>query len=734
MPKKAPKTRPTPNPSKRSSVQSLLASLQEAKTLKDLQSIASQIGIAPKTKPLPPDQYERKKTREAARQRKKSRDSREISTDCPNCTDPKTRDRIVKNLKFALLTLFPKRFNLEFSQDHCDFIADIERTIRTGGQLASAMPRGTGKTSILVCAVIWAILTGVHPFVVLIGATGEAAKELLEQIRSEFETNEAIYAYFPELVHPVRKLEGINQRRLLWNGQPIKQTWKKARIILPDKPGGPGAGAIIAVAGLDGRIRGMNHLRTDGRSVRPTLVLIDDPQTRKSAASRVQTQKREQIICGDVMGLAGPDRRIAALVACTVIHRNDLSDRLLDRELHPEWQGKRTKLLKSLPTNLEKWEEYAEILRSDLKAGLGRDRATQFYRRNRRKMDEGTLAAWPSRFEPGQVSAVQYCMDLRILNREAFEAEYQNEPQQSDDDDAQKLMTADEIVTRINAVDRGRIPLKAHYLTAFIDVQKDVLYWMVCWWSADFTGGIVDYGTWPDQGKNYFALREANPTLQTATKRRAMLPAIRAGLDQLIETLMSRKFDREGTSMKIDKLGIDANWGESTETVYAAIRESVYVQYIRPTHGKGLTVTANPMAQWPVKEGEYNDGHWIRHNAGRRGLRWTQIDTNYWKTFIHNALNLFPEERHSISLFKAPSHIHRMLADHLTSATRQRPRAEDGRKVDIWIKNPGADNHLFDTLVGNAVMASELGVTLADIDRPQRRRRRQTVKATPIVL
>ena len=693
----------------------------------DLQAIASQIGIAPKNKPRPPEEYERKKKREAERQRQKSRTSREISNTCPPCKDPKIREKIRKSLKFALTTLFAKRFYLDFSKDQLELIKDIEETIRSGGQLARAMPRATGKTSILICAVIWAILTGLHPFVVLIGATGEAAKELLEQIRSELETNEAIYQYFPELVHPIRRLEGISQRRLLWNGEPIKQVWKKARIVLPNRPQVPGAGSIIAVAGLDGRIRGMSYQRTDGANVRPSLVLIDDPQTRKSAASLVQTNKREQVINGDVLGLAGPGVRISALVACTVIHPGDLSDRMLDREKHPEWQGKRTRLLKSLPTNLNQWDEYAEILRADLRADKGRTRATNYYKKRRRKMDVGAIPAWPSRFDPGQISAIQYAMDIRILNRESFEAEYQNDPIRTQDESA-KLITADELLTRMNQLARGRVPLKAQHLTAAIDVQGDLLYWMICWWTDDFTGGILDYGESPDQKRNYFALSEVSPTLIQATGRKAKMAAVRAGLDSLVNDLMTRQFVRDdGAPMKIEKLCIDANWGESTDTVFDACRESPHAQLLRPTHGKGFKVTERPMVQWKAAAGETSGFHWFRR-TGRRGIRYLMVDVNFWKTFVHNGLNLMPEEKHSISLFAAPPHEHRMLADHLTSETRQRPRTEDNRTVDLWSLKPGAENHRFDTFVLCAVGASEIGVTLSDAERTKRPKR--TIKAT----
>lgn len=723
------KAKTPPKQSPNSDRSYLLSLLETAKSLKDLQKIASLLPNAnpPKSKPLPPDQYARKKQREAERQRKKSRNSRDIAHSCPPCVDEKLRDRIKKNLKLALETLWPHRFAIAWSQDHLDLIRDIQDTILSGGQLARAMPRGTGKTSILICAIIWAILCGRHSFAVLIGATGSAAEELLEQIRTEFETNDRLYAYFPELVHPIRKLEGIRQRRLLWNGTPIVQEWKKKRIILPNMPPGPGAGAIIAVAGLLGRIRGMNFQRTDGTNVRPSIVLIDDPQTKQSAASRKQNISREQTLCGDILGLAGPGKKIAALMACTVIARDDVSDKMLNRTLHPEWHGKRTKLLKSLPDNMELWEEYAEILRTDLRADCGIERATKFYRKRRRAMDAGALASWPGRFAEGEISAVQHAMNIRILNREAFESEYQNEPLQQQAEDEQ-LITADEIVTRLNAMPRGRVPLKAEHITACIDVQGKLLYWMACWWSNDFTGGVLDYGAWPDQGRNYFALDDANPTILEATGRKSKMAGVRAALDKLIVQLMTRKFQSDaGVAMQIEKLTVDANWGESTDTVFDACRESPHMQQLRPCHGRGLTVTAKPMSQWKAGGGETNGDHWFRR-PGKRGMRYLLTDVNYWKTFVHNGLNLMPEERHSISLCHDQPHRHRLLADHLTSETRQRPKAQDGRTVDIWEKIVGRENHFFDTLVHCAVGASEIGVKMVDTPKPIKPR--QPKKAT----
>ena len=40
---------------------------------------------------------------------------------------------------------------------------------------------------------------------------------------------------------------------------------------------GPAAGSIITVTSLDSNLRGQQHTRPDGRILRPSLVLLDDP-------------------------------------------------------------------------------------------------------------------------------------------------------------------------------------------------------------------------------------------------------------------------------------------------------------------------------------------------------------------------------------------------------------------------------------------------------------------------
>ena len=218
--------------------------------------------------------------------------------------------------------------------------------------MALAMPRGSGKTSIMSVAAIWAILYGYQKFIVIIGSSSSRAMELMEDIKVWIETNELLFEDFPEVCYPIRKLERIThrQRGQKYQGKPTRIDWAGNKLGFPVIDGSLSSGAVISASGMSGSdIRGQKALAPDGSVIRPDFILIDDPQTRETAASPTQCAKRESIISGDVLGMAGPGKKIAAFCACTVISQGDLADRMLDRKLHPEWHGERIKCsLKSL--------------------------------------------------------------------------------------------------------------------------------------------------------------------------------------------------------------------------------------------------------------------------------------------------------------------------------------------------------------------------------------------------
>ncbi|MFM7867573.1 MAG: hypothetical protein ACKPHU_25455, partial [Planctomycetaceae bacterium] len=141
----------------------------------------------------------------------------------------------------------------------------------------------------------------------------------------------------------------------------------------------------------------MKFKRPDGQTVRPSLVVLDDPQTDESARSPSQCAARESILAGAVLGLAGPGRKISGIMPCTVIRPEDMADRILDREKHPQWQGQRTKMVYSFPTNEKLWAQYAQVRADSLRQEKCLSEATLFYREHQDAMDAGSVIAWPER-------------------------------------------------------------------------------------------------------------------------------------------------------------------------------------------------------------------------------------------------------------------------------------------------------------------------------------------------
>ena len=226
--------------------------------------------------------------------------------------------------------------------------------------------------------------------------------DMLDSIKTELDGNDLLLQDYPEVIYPIQSLDGIANRcnGQLYQGQRTHIGWTAKEIVLPTMPGSTASGAIIKVAGITGRIRGMKFKRTDGQTVRPSLVVIDDPQTDESARSLSQCATRESILAGAILGLAGPGKKISGIMPCTVIRPGDMADNILCRDKHPEWNGERTKMVDRFPTNEKLWQRYGEVRAESLRQHGDIRLATEFYAANREAMDEGADVAWRERLQP----------------------------------------------------------------------------------------------------------------------------------------------------------------------------------------------------------------------------------------------------------------------------------------------------------------------------------------------
>lgn len=658
------------------------------------------------------DAYAAHRERTAKRQAELSKSGRDIG-ELPDIADRDRFEACRFDFRLFCETYFPGLFCLGWSEDHLRVIKLIEQVVLRGGQFAIAMPRGSGKTSLCEIAALWAVVYGHRRYVVLIGAKESHAEAMLDSIKSALEYNDELAADFPAACFPIAMLEGIYQRARgqLFRGKRTLITFTDNKVVLPTIPGSASSGAVLETCGLTGGIRGRKHTTSWGESLRPDLVIVDDPQTRESAHSPSQCDTREALVESDVLGLAGPKTSIAALMPCTVICEDDMADRVLDRTKHPEWRGERCKLVYEFPTRTDLWDEYAELLAAGF-ADADDSSATEFYLANREEMDRGARVAWPDRFPDDRVSAIQAAMDWKIVKPRSFWSEAQNEPKAVGAGDVEQL-DADGICSRTNSLDRGVVPDRGDILTAFIDVQGKCLWWTVMAWSRRFDGWAVNYGAWPEQGRrSYYTLRDIRHTLaKRYPKARGLEGQLYAGLSELADELLGREWPVEGGDGvgKIDRLGVDANWGDSTDTVYQWCRETKHAALVIPTHGRYVGAKSKPMHETRAKGDRIGLGWKIPAKRGGRPIRHLTYDTNFWKSFLAGRLLLPQGDAGAVTLFGSKPAEHRMLADHLTSETRVLVKTND-REKEEWTPPPGGrDNHLLDCAVGCAVLASVCG-------------------------
>ena len=660
--------------------------------------------------------YEERKEAERQRNAAQSLAGRDIAP-IPEVVNPERKTACERNFQLFCETYFPDTYALAWSADHIKAIERIETAVLRGGLFALAMPRGSGKSTLTETAALWAMLYGHREFVTLIGATESAALEMLDSIKTELEVNERLAEDFPEVCYPIAQLDGIANRCAgqICNGERTRITWTSNEIVLPTIKDSKASGIIVRVAGITGRIRGMKYKRSDGRSVRPSLVIIDDPQTSESAGSLEQTKKRVRVLAGDILGLAGPGQKISGIMPCTIIRPGDMADIILNRNTHPDWNGEKTRMVDKFPVNMKLWEEYAEIRADALREEGNFQRATDFYLANREAMDAGAVVSWEARYNHDEVSALQHAMNLKLQDEAAFQAEYQNDPLPEDTFD-ESLLSVDEICGKINGIVRGKVPLYCDKLTMFIDVQKALLFYTVIAWADDFTGAIIDYGAWPDQHRRQFSLADANPTIHSKFPKAGFEGGLYSALTKLTDDYLGREWEREdGALLKIEKALVDANWGQSTDIVYQFCRQSVHAGIIMPSHGRYVGASSKPMTEYRRQPGDKLGFNWMIPNvAGKRAIRHVIYDTNYWKSFIHARLGISLGDNGCLSLYGRIPGNHQLLAEHLTAEYRVRTEGR-GRTVDEWkLKPQNSDNHWLDCVAGCAVCASILGAALPE--------------------
>jgi len=641
---------------------------------------------------MPFGQHTKSADTNADRVQKLRRERRVVTHADPTTKAKRDRATLEKSLSKWMKHHGGEAFDSPWSPDHLRAIAKLETAINKGGLFALAMPRGHGKSTILKWATLYVMLTGRRKYVVIIAATAEMAQAVVDFVRQQIQESDTLHAHYPHVTTYARATDGkaIKARfQLRADGKTSGIHWSKTTLVLPEVLNAQGKayksnGAILEGHGLTGAIRGKWKDTKTGKVLRPDFVMLDDPQTRESAESESQCNMRERIITGDILGLAGPRKKIAAVMPCTIVQPGDLAARFLDHAQHPEWGGETCKLVDTWPDAQDTlWEQYAALYRDGIADGTGTNAATEFYIAHRVAMDKGSGVSWESRVRDGEVSALQTAENLLIETGDQFWAEYQNDPRRP----GVTIYTLTPQIVASRMVDRDpvTVPEWAQIVIATTDINPSyALTSVVVAFGANQTAAVLWYGQF--RGASLPVPKEATEIV----KRKIIYDAL---------AIHGRELARLGCG--INHWVIDGGGSpESTVIQFAHNAPQICGLQTTCTFGRGWkTYRPTTKANYRIKTGE----QWHRV-IERRDRQWVIYNSDYWREMAQRGWTGEPGAPGTCSLCKG-NH-----SEFATQICREQLRGKDeigGRTVWVWDAAPGP--HDYGDCMHMAYMGAAMG-------------------------
>lgn len=661
--------------------------------------------------------------RAAERSRARSQSICEIGTP-PAVENPERRESCRLALKLFLETYLANLFTADWSEAHLSLISELQTAILNPGQQVNIiLPRGIGKTTLCTSALLWAALYEHSRYSLILSANSTAARQILLNIRSQLLFNpiignvdwrpdsdcSAVGGDFPEVTFPLRKIGSRFQRAAgqMINGSLTSSEISSERVVTPFIESGEtqSGNCIIESSGLSAGLRGKNVTTRRG-STRPTLVLIDDAQTDKSAQSFTQTNSRLDLIQGGIAGLASAGQSLSILQTCTIIEQDDLPSRLLKV---PEWRTIRYGIIDKLPTgpSLEKWDEYnrlrVDLLTANTSVDTMADELNDFYRVNRAILEEGSTPLWPAFKDPGYLDSRQKIMRLFYEKPRAFFREYLNNPAAEETLATTNTVNTNTLSGKIIRTPRGIAPLEVEHISIGVDSQTLGLFYSVIGTTDTSTNYLLDYGKLPTGRRTLTQLYKGLP----------LGSAIYAGYTEMLKLLFNKDFMREdGTPIQASKILIDAGHGETQPDILRFIRESKDARII-PCYGRSRATGSVFSAK--RKPGEKRgDGwslspsYWATIN-GKRLFQPRHLihDSAFFKSLLSSKIAASPGVVGGLSFLYDTAGQYQEFFEHLTAEKPVAVSGPAGSKT-VWELKPGRQNHWLDSTV-LALIGAQMG-------------------------
>ena len=416
-----------------------------------------------------------------------------------------------RSAEIWLKTYFPDTFFQPFTADRSRMIQAIVEAAIYGGDKAIAGPRGEGKTRLAMYGGLYLMVTGLSPFVLVIGKNQKKSEGELKTIRERLQQSDLLLADYPEIAVPFRAVGAWSSRARMQTvkGRPTNIEMAVDHLIFPTinvdrlPPSWPteivpaSRGQIIGSLGIDGPIRGTNYYDR-----RPTLAIIDDIEDREAAASDPIIQKNEEVIEQDISGLGASGRRVSRLMLCTTQNRKSIAYKYTDPKQKPNFRGERFRTLVKKPDRMELVEQYIALRKERSSEDPDAREAYRFWRDNKDEIEAGAIVGNPYSFdqrlhadgEPLELSSLQaYYNKVADFGEKSVATECDNDPP-PETGPVGNGITAEMVGSRISGLARRQLPANTIAVTAAIDLGKYLCHWVICAWWKGAGGVVVDYG------------------------------------------------------------------------------------------------------------------------------------------------------------------------------------------------------------------------------------------------
>lgn len=628
---------------------------------------------------------------------------------------PERRAACARDLNLFAMTYFSDIY-WDPNEFHIEFALELQRLIlsNTVQQQAIAAPRGIGKTTEVLIALIWAAVHRHRMFMALFALKATLSNDRLGTIKDAIHHNEKLFEDFPEICGPVRDFEGDPKRA------PPEYPWSVDEIRLPN-------GVWFVACGIDGSFLGLNK-----NALRPDFCLIDDPENSDTVKSPGVTLSIERRIRDEICALETLGERTAYLLLTTIRRKGCIGDRFTDPRQEPEWRGRRYRALISPPENAELWEQFKDMCRrpdqpftwnaDEVAAAIGMERskfdelspgyraALAFYAANKTAMDAGARVLDPIRLP------LHSCYHkIATKGESVFASEYQNDPSEDKNKRDQQLNVDFLMRRRLPAIPQGRAPIWADLLIVNIDVGMYRLHWQVDVWSRrNDVSALIDQGiedTGVDQGGRF------QMTADRDTRRSMIEEAILSALGR-IRLRCAAGWAKDSGEMIMPYVGVDAGGQAEEQAWFRAV--------IDFCHSSGSDWHAMRGAKWTdehLKRAEGNN--WLFNDK----IGFYEANADHYKRELVRALEL-PMFDDTGTQFYGTRYLHDKTplgyCKHLT-AEKYFENFESGAASDKALKSGWVkvhqQNHWFDTSWGSRalyeIVRRNLGVMAAAAKGPK---------------